>query len=168
MDAELNLDTMIQLDHREVREEVKEKIENEAEKSKRRYDQAKKVKSRDLHEKKVYWKNQATTLADGKHLTARFKGPFLAERTDAMELPHYGSRRTTQDRTRGPADRVQERPPVSKRTPRKRSPGTHPHGDDPELPTQNWGRAVRIEWPRHHSLPTMTPHFTIYSPPLTQ
>src|SRR5690625_291005 len=68
--------------HTETRQAVKDAIHTEAAKSKERYDRSKRTKWRNLDGLKVYWKD-LTPKKDGK-LTPRYKGPFLAERTDTM------------------------------------------------------------------------------------
>jgi hypothetical protein len=81
IDHELSLQTPPSPDPEVTRLEVLAEIEKEAMLSKRRYDRDRKAGDpRDLHGRKVYWKELATK-PDGK-LSPWFKGPFLAERTE--------------------------------------------------------------------------------------
>ena len=70
-------------DHEAIRTQVMDAIEKEAGRSKELYDRTKKTTMRDLHGKKVYWKNMTSNPKEGKHLAPRFKGPFAAERTES-------------------------------------------------------------------------------------
>src|SRR5699024_6429271 len=57
--------------------------EKEASSSKRRYDDAKNARWRDLDGKRVYWKVMNASRTESKHLSPRFNGPYLAEKTDS-------------------------------------------------------------------------------------
>ena len=84
IDGQLALDTPeAEQDRQMIQREVTEAIQENAAASKRRYDQNCRARMRDLHGKKVYWKNAQPNPTEGKHLAPRFKGPFLAERTES-------------------------------------------------------------------------------------
>src|SRR5699024_11410138 len=79
--------------HTEIRQAVKDAIHTEAAKSKERYDRSKRTKWRNLDGLKVYWKD-LTPKKDGK-LTPRYKGPFLAERTETVWNYRIKDRKST-------------------------------------------------------------------------
>lgn len=67
----------------QIHDEVRRRIREAAVREKKKYDKDKKVSWRDLHGKKVYWKDFQASPKAGKHFAPRFKGPFLAERTSS-------------------------------------------------------------------------------------
>ena len=84
IDTQLSLATPnSSVDRRMIHQQVNDAVALEASSSKKRYDAKRKVKERSLHGKKVYWQNVQPNPKQGKHLAPRFKGPFMAERTDS-------------------------------------------------------------------------------------
>lgn len=65
----------------QIHEEVRKRIRETAAKEKEKYDKRNDTTWRDLHRKKVYWRDFQANPKEGKHFAPRFKGPFLAERT---------------------------------------------------------------------------------------
>src|SRR5699024_10540334 len=67
-----------------IRDQAKAAIRKEAQRVKSRYDQSKNTGWRDLDGQKVYWKNLSSNPKEGKHFAPRYKGPFLAAKTESQ------------------------------------------------------------------------------------
>jgi hypothetical protein len=72
-----------ELSMEEIREQVKQALREEAQRSKRKYDDSHNVEERNLDGEKVYWRNHASNPKEGKHFAPRFLGPFHASKTDS-------------------------------------------------------------------------------------